>query len=188
MLVPDADTISTIAQVARESPVDGIRIVGVDGPSASGKSTLAGPVARVLDAPVIPVDDFISWGNFAGWWPRFDREVLVPLREGRDATYRRRDWSDWRGDSLGAWRTVEWSPFVVIEGVTCTRAAISDALACRVWVEASPLERLERGLERDGTEHRDLWERWMGEEQAFFATDGTASRADVRVWTGAPEG
>ncbi|PWU44249.1 hypothetical protein DLJ46_27035 [Micromonospora globispora] len=41
--------------------------------------------------------------------------------------------------------------------------------------------RRERGLARDGDEHRDLWQRWMGEEAAFFAADGTRDRADLRV-------
>lgn len=187
MSQPDSALISAITRIARTTPVDGVRIVGVDGPAGSGKSTLAEPVARTLDAPLIQVDDFISWGDFAGWWPRFDREVIMPLVQGRDATYQQRDWSDWLGDSLGPWRTVTWSPFVVIEGVTCTRAAVADVLACRVWVNATPQERLARGLTRDGAEHRNLWERWMREEDAFFAADATPSRADVQVWTGTPE-
>lgn len=40
--------------------VHGIKIVGIDGPSGSGKSTLAGEMAPLLNAPVIPIDDFIS--------------------------------------------------------------------------------------------------------------------------------
>lgn len=34
---------------------------------------------------------------FAGWWPRFDSQVLTPLLAGRDAVYQARDWSDWYG-------------------------------------------------------------------------------------------
>lgn len=187
MPVVDADLVSAVAAAARSAEIPGIRIVGIDGPSGSGKSTLARPVAEALNAPVIPVDDFVSWGDLAGWWPRFERQVLVPLLAGRHAVYQQRDWSDWSGDTLGEWRTVEWSPFLVIEGVTCTRAAVGDLLACRVWVEASRPERLARGLERDGAEHRELWEHWMREEESFFARDATASRADFRVWAGTPE-
>ncbi len=54
------------AVVARE-PVNGIRIVGIDGPSGSGKSHLARGLAESLKAPVIEIDDFVSWGDFAGW-------------------------------------------------------------------------------------------------------------------------
>ncbi len=72
-------------------------------------------------------------------------------------------------------------PFVVLEGVTCTRREVADRLAVRVWVDAPADERLRRGVARDGESHRALWERWMREETAFFADDGTRERADVVV-------
>ena len=91
------------AAVRARPPVSGVRIVGVDGPSGGGKSWLAGRLAEALSAPVVAIDDFVSWDSFAGWWPRFDAQVLTPLLAGRDAVYRCRDWSDWYGDSLGEW-------------------------------------------------------------------------------------
>lgn len=66
--------LQNIQNAVLEAPaVRGIKIVGIDGPSGSGKSTLAGKLAPLLNAPVIPIDDFVSWNNFAGWWPRFNR-------------------------------------------------------------------------------------------------------------------
>ena len=45
-----------------ERPADsGIRIIGVDGPQGSGKSTLAARIAARMGAPVIQMDDFVSW-------------------------------------------------------------------------------------------------------------------------------
>jgi pantothenate kinase-related protein Tda10 len=70
-------------EVLEAAPVRGIRIVGIDGPSGAGKSTLALELASLLDAPVIQIDDFVSWNDFAGWWPRFERQVLDPLLRGR---------------------------------------------------------------------------------------------------------
>ena len=171
-----------IAASVCSAAIPGVRVVGIDGPSGSGKSTLAATVAARLDLPLIPVDDFVSWNDFAGWWPRFEDQVLHPLLRGEDAVYQQRDWiGDWSGESLAGWRTVPWSPIVVIEGVTCTRAVAADRLACRIWVEAPAEERLRRGLERDGAVHRPLWERWMAEEAQFFAVDGTRDRADFIV-------
>ncbi|MEU4241107.1 hypothetical protein [Actinoplanes sp. NPDC026619] len=60
------------AAVATREPVNGVRIVGIDGPSGAGKSSLARPLAEALKAPIIEIDDFVSWSDFAGWWPRFD--------------------------------------------------------------------------------------------------------------------
>jgi len=161
------------------------RLVAIDGPSGSGKSTLARPVAAHLGAPLIKIDDFVTWQRFGAWWPRFDEQVLQPLLAGRDARYQARDWvGDEFGDGLGEWRTVPWAPVVVLEGVTCTRRAIADRLACRLWVEAPDADlRLARGLMRDGESHRALWQRWMLEEQAFFAADGARGRADLVIDT-----
>jgi hypothetical protein len=184
----EADLVDRIAAaVAARDPVHGIRIVGVDGPSGSGKSYLTAGLAARLAAPVVEVDDFVSWGDVAGWWPRFDAQVLAPLLAGRDAVYQARDWTDWYGDALGVWKTLPWSPTVIIEGVTCTRRETVGRLCYAVWVEAPAVVRRARGLERDRAfaGAAELWDRWMREEDAFFAADGTRDRADLVVATSA---
>lgn len=168
--------------VKREALESGIRLVGVDGPSGSGKSTFARRLAARSQAPLIEIDDFVSWKSFAGWWPRLEKQVLVPLQSGSDAHYQVRDWkNDEFGTSLNGWKTVTWAPLVILEGVTCSRLAAADFLAFRIWVDAPPDLRLNRGVERDGETHRQLWLDWMKEEHRFFADDGTRARADLRV-------
>jgi uridine kinase len=182
------DVAAGIAAAVRDrEPVNGIRVVGVDGPSGAGKSVLAARLAVLLHAPVVEIDDFVSWDCFAGWWPRFDAQVLTPLLAGRDATYQARDWHDWYGSSLGATKTVPWAPTVIIEGVTCTRRDTVGRLAYAAWVDAPAPLRLARGLVRDAAYpgREALWQRWMREEVAFFAADGTRERADVVVDTSA---
>ncbi len=175
------------ARLARDNvlaapAVRGIRIVGIDGPAGAGKSTFARRLAALLEAPVIQVDDFVSWNNLAGWWPRFDQQVLDPLLQGMPARYQQRDWAgDEFGESLGAWATVGWNPVVVVEGVTCTRRESIGKIAYSVWVDAPEEERLRRGLERDGEDHRGLWNAWMEEERRFFSADGTRERAHLAV-------
>lgn len=171
-----------VGAVRASAPVRGIRIVGVDGPSGAGKSTVAGLLADAVGAPLIHVDDFVSWPDFAGWWPRLQKQVLEPLLAGNAAHWQVRDWAgDEFGTSLGEWRTQPWAPIVVIEGVTCCRAAASGFLALRIWVDAPADLRLERGIARDGESHRRLWETWMAEEDEFFRTDATRGRADLIV-------
>ncbi len=182
-----SDTAADIAAaVLRRDPVNGIRIIGIDGRSGSGKSFLAERLSALMAAPIIEIDDFVSWDCFAGWWPRFDEQVLAPLLAGRDARFQARAWqSDWYGSSLGAWKTQPWSPTVILEGVTCTRRDTIGRITYAVWVEAPAELRLARGLARD-TEHtgkEELWARWMREEDEFFAADGTRERADLIVDT-----
>ena len=175
------------AQNARDAildapPVHGMRIVGIDGPSGAGKSTFALQLASLLDAPIIHIDDFVSWNDFAGWWPRFEHQVLDPLLRGEPARYQQRDWvADEFGDSLRQWATVAWREIVLVEGVTCTRRDSIGKLAYAVWIEAPEEERLRRGIERDGESHRSLWRRWMEDENQFFAADQTRDRANLIV-------
>src|SRR5678815_3543651 len=92
------------ASVDRRPPINGIRIVGVDGRSGSGKSFLASQLSALMAAPIVEIDDFVSWDCFAGWWPRFDEQVLSPLLSGQDAIFQARNWADWYGSSLGEWK------------------------------------------------------------------------------------
>lgn len=105
----------------RDAASGGIRLLGIDGPSGSGKSTLASQLVARSGAPLIQIDDFVSWRDFAGWWPRFEQQALTPLLSGSAAHYQVRDWTnDEFGTSLNGWRTVAWAPMVVLEGVTQT--------------------------------------------------------------------
>lgn len=176
------------AAVAQREPVNGIRIIGIDGRSGSGKSHLAAELSTIMGAPVVEIDDFVSWDSLAGWWPRFDEQVLTPLLGGRDATFQARDWTeDWYGSSLGAWKTQPWAPTVILEGVTCTRLETIGRITYAAWVEAPADLRLARGLARDTTfaGKEELWRKWMIEEDEFFAADGTRDRADMVIDTSA---
>ena len=58
---------------------EGTRIIAIDGPSGSGKSNLARRLISRTTATLVEIDDFVSWTDFAGWWPRFDEQVLQRL-------------------------------------------------------------------------------------------------------------
>jgi energy-coupling factor transporter ATP-binding protein EcfA2 len=179
-----------VAAIMARPPRAGVRIIGVDGPSGSGKSTLARRLAaRVEGAVIVKIDDFVAWDDLTEWWPRFDAQVLTPLLAGRAARYQVRDWiHDEFGRSVRGWKTARPAPLVVLEGVTCTRAAAVPALTYAIWVEAPHAVRIERGLRRDGIDHLDVWRRWFAMERAFFVPDGAAHRADLRVQTASAVG
>lgn len=61
-----------LAEVMKCTADDGIRIIGVDGPQGSGKSTLATRISARIGAPLVQMDDFVSWVDLVGWWPRFE--------------------------------------------------------------------------------------------------------------------
>jgi hypothetical protein len=128
------------------------------------------------------MDDFVSWDDFDGWWPRLEEQVLAPYLAGHAVTYQRRDWAgDPLGNRLGGWRALPPTGCLVLEGVTSSRREVANRLDYAVWVEAPREVRLDRGVDRDGYEMRPRWLSWIEREAAFFDRDGTRDRADLRV-------
>jgi uridine kinase/predicted TPR repeat methyltransferase len=177
------ETYRSLGETILASSRQPVRLVAVDGPGGAGKSTFARRLAGALGgAPIVHTDDFATGEPGLEWWPRLEREVIVPLRTSRVARYRRYDWPTRR---LAEWHTVDPAPVVIIEGVSSARAAVADSLALSIWVDAPHDVRLRRGLERDGEAARAQWQQWMTEEETHFASDDTQERADVVV-DGAP--
>jgi uridine kinase len=157
------------------------RMVCVDGPAGSGKTTLAADVAALTAAPVVHLDDL-----YPGWDGLFavDRAVLDllrPLAEGRTGRYRR--W-DWYAGAYAETRDVEPGPLLVLEGVGAGNRAWADLVTTLVWVEAPPEMRRARALERDGDGLLEHWAGWTRDERRLFAEQDTRARADLVVETG----
>jgi uridine kinase len=151
------------------------RVVAVDGPGGAGKSSLAAYLARELDAPIVHTDDFASWENQVDWWPELIERVLAALAAGRPARYTPTSWGGPERDEV----VIESRGFVLLEGVTASRAAFRPYLAYSIWIETPRGLRLRRGLHRDGEDARADWERWMAEEDAYIEREHPAESADL---------
>ncbi|CAM3771217.1 uridine kinase family protein [Isoptericola cucumis] len=190
MTVPDGVLTSLVERVhgseprlpgpGAPAPWRTTRLVCVDGPAGSGKTTLATQLATRLACQVVHLDDlYEGWEagpdggarRLAGW-------VLEPLVEGRPGRYRRYDWYAGR---YAEWRDVEPWPFLVVEGCGAAARQVDPWAVLRVWVEADDDERLRRTLERDGEDARDHLLRWMADEAGHYARERTRERADVRL-------
>lgn len=157
------------------------RLVVVDGPAGSGKTTLAERLAAALDhAPVVHLDDlYDGWtGLGPDLYPRVLAQVLQPVASGQPARYHRYDWAAGR---FAAWVDVPAHPVLVLEGVGAAARPVHPHASLRIWVEAPENVRLARGLARDGVELREAWLRWMDGEAAHFRADRTRARADVVI-------
>jgi uridine kinase len=168
-----------VALAASRPPTLGAgRLVAVDGPAGSGKTTLGAAVAELTGAQIVHMDDLMEgWGDMAGTGDQL-RSIVEPLAGGTAGSYRHYNWHEGRFD-----RTVPVPPahWLVVEGVGAGNPVIAGNVTVLVWVEVDEELRLRRGLERDGVAMEDHWRTWMREEVGFFAAQRTAERADVVV-------
>ncbi|MFI5046667.1 MAG: uridine kinase [Acidimicrobiia bacterium] len=161
-----------------------VRIVAIDGPGGAGKTTLATRLAEVLDgAPIVHTDDFASWDVPLDWWPRLLEQVLEPLAAGASARYQRYDWST---EQLADWVELPVTRWMVLEGVSASRAAFRPFLSYAIWVETPRALRLARGLARDGDDELERWQQWMADEDAYIEREQPAEHVDVVVAGDAP--
>ena len=162
-----------------------VRVVVIDGPAGSGKSTTAAAVAASATelgavVAVVHLDDlYEGWSGLEGTlWPRLSAQVLEPLRRGLPGRFQRYDWV--LGE-FADWVDVPVPDLLVLEGCGSARRAVDDLAVLRVWVEAADDLRLERGLARDGVDAREHWLTWMAQEEDHFSREATRERADVRL-------
>ena len=160
------------------------RLVCIDGPTGSGKTTLAAEVADRTGAPVVHLDDL-----YPGWTGLFDvdqhvQALLEPLAAGEPGRYRRFDW--YAGEYRETHR-VDPAPLLVLEGVGAGNRGWRHLATTLVWVDAPPRLRLERGVARDGEDQREHLVAWTRDEDQLFRLQDTRAHADLVLDTG-PDG
>lgn len=167
-------------RVTRTPPRAGrSRVVAIDGPAGSGKTALATRLARILEAPVVHMDDlFPGWDGLAEAPGKLRDWILAPLAAGRKAAYHRYDWE--RG-AYAEQVPVPESDVLIVEGCASGSTAAAPYLSLLIWVDAPYNVRRDRGIARDGEMFAPHWERWARQEDILFAAERTAERADVIV-------
>ena len=177
--VPIADLAARI--LGGPARLGAVRLVCIDGPAGSGKTTLAGRLAAELGgaATVVHFDELYAGWTLTGALGRLQAGVLRPLSDRRAGAHHRYDWATRRfapGPVVVPVREV-----LLVEGCGSSPRALDPWTTLRIWVEAPVDLRLSRGLARDGSELEPEWRRWLGTEAAEFAREGTRERADVRL-------
>jgi uridine kinase len=162
------------------------RLICVDGPAGSGKTTFADRLVAAIgeDAGLLHLDDLYAGWTLTGSGARLSAGVLRPLADGATGSYHRFDWHAWRFDAAPT--EVPVTPVLVVEGCGSCARALDPWVTLRIWVEAPQPLRIARGVERDGVELAEQWQRWQRTEAAVFAAEGTRERADLRVDGAAP--
>jgi uridine kinase len=166
--------------------------VAIDGPGASGKTTIADKLRAATGVRVVHTDDFFvararhaPAGFRGGSTPgvelrtgerelglglyydiaRMRCEALEPLREGRPAVFHASNWD--RGDVSDLETHVEPGRLVVLEGVCSGTPELGDVVDKAIYVDTGALERLRR-LHRL-IDPADWDDDWLAAERDYFA-------------------
>jgi len=176
-------TFAGLAARVRAAPprLGATRLVCVDGPAGSGKTTFAGRLATALgpDAVVVHLDDLYAGWTLTGAVARLTAAVLRPVSEGGAGAFHPYDWGT-RAFSPDVTR-VPAVPVLVVEGCGSGARALDPWRSLLVWVAAPAPLRIARGLARDGAELAAEWLHWQTTEAAEFAREDTRDRADLRI-------
>jgi uridine kinase len=180
---PALTTFAGLAERVRAAParLGGTRLVCVDGPAGSGKTTFAERLAGALgpDTVVLHMDDLYAGWTLDGATARLTAGVLRPMAEGRAGGFHRYDWTAGRFSPDAT--PVPPAPVLVVEGCGSSPRAVDAWTTLRIWVEAPAELRLARGLHRDGAVLEPEWRAWQRTEAAEFAREDTRARAEIRV-------
>ena len=163
-------------------------LIAVDGRCASGKTTLAAQMQKVLDCNVIHMDDFFlrseqrteerlqqPGGNID--WERFREEVLTPFRNGVPFSYRPYDChtQDFR-------EPVRIIPdrLTVVEGSYSCHPELWDHYDLHIFLSVSPDKQLRRIQARNGPDQAEVFQqKWIPLEERYFEAFQIAKRCEI---------
>ena len=194
--IPEAEVENLARRIRRhltQHTGPGPLVVGIDGRSGAGKSSLAARLCErlstSLDAPSAPTpqhDDgahppahtaavtlFALEDLYPGWDGLAEgveilAGLLTRLRAGEDATWRAWDWQrscpEETEQTLSAQTEV-----LIVEGVGATVPGHpGSAPDVGVWLYLEAPVRRMRALRRDGEIYRGHWNRWAAQEERLF--------------------
>ncbi len=171
------------------SKLDGGVIV-IDGPAASGKSTMACQLACILGAALIRVDDFFlpldlrtearlaeAGGNVH--YERFKEEVLPGLLSGNAFNYTRFDCSKMDYGDLVDVLASKWR---IVEGSYSHHPYFGEYGDIRVFSMVDEDEQMYRIMSRNGAEMAQRFKNmWIPMENRYFEEYNICDKADLRV-------
>ena len=174
-------SLSELVEAALAAPArcGGTRVVLIDGPAGSGKTTIGDRLGAKFGAQVLHADDmYEGWDGLSVLWETLGTRILEPLSRGENAGFER--W-DWVASARAERKDVPVAAVLVVEGVGVAQRAARAYASLVIYVDAPWETRRSRGVDRDGESMRAEWELWQAAEQPFLEREGTLASADVVI-------
>lgn len=165
----------------------GPAILGIDGRSSSGKTTLARRFSDAIpNAGVVHTDDIAWHHSIFGWDQLLAEGILRPARRGLKVSYRPPAWD--ARSRPGAIEVPENIHLLIVEGVGTCRRDLAQAFDALIWVQSDTnvIDRRNATRVAAGEISEEDFREWMQEEVAFLAEERPWERADFIV-SGTPD-
>lgn len=156
-------------------------LIGIDGRSGAGKTSLAAQLSEVLsirrDVVTFHLEDiYPGWDGLAQGIETYNESILAALREEQDAYWTA--W-DWLAHTFGGPRLTRCAEIVILEGVGACNWVARKVLDVSVWVELPEAKRKSRAMTRDGVPYDEFWDRWADQEAQYLRADPVWESADI---------
>ena len=163
-------------------------IVAIDGRCASGKTTLATELEKIISCNIVHMDHFflrpeqrtperLSKAGENVDYERFLSEVLIPLKKGEKVSY-----SPFDCKTMSFAEEIQLDDNIVniVEGSYSCHNALYKYYDLRVFLNVSEKEQIERIIIRDGKEKAEIFKsKWIPLEENYFKTFNIADRCEV---------
>lgn len=166
------------------------RVIALEGRAASGKTTAAELLSKVLDAPVIHMDDFflppslrteerfLTAGNNVHH-ERFCEEVLPHIREKEEFSYRVFDCGIM---DFGERCLVKAADVRIVDGAYSLHPAFGDYADVKAFFDVDKDEQMRRITVRNGAEMARMFEtRWIPLEEEYYKAYKIKEKADIAI-------
>ena len=158
------------------------KIIVIDGPAGSGKTTLAKSLSGLLEnCPIIHLDEiYEGWENALS--PKTSQDlvewIINPLLENNLIEYIKYDWNlEQRIEKV----VINNSKVIIIEGVGSSSFQVSKHASLKLWIEVNKETGINRVLTRDGLHIQEQMKTWQSQESKFFIENNSKENSDIWI-------
>jgi uridine kinase len=158
------------------------KIIVIDGPAGSGKTTLAKSLSGLLkNYPIIHMDEiYDGWENALS--PKTSQDlvewIINPLLESKSIEFVEYDWFlEKRIEKV----VINLPKVLIIEGVGSSSFEISKHASLKLWIEVNKETGINRVLTRDGQQIQEQMKKWQSQESKFFIENNSKENSDIWI-------
>ncbi len=162
------------------------RVLSIDGPCASGKTTIGKLLSSFLECPCIHMDDYFLQANQRTAqrleepggnidYERFHQEINEAWNHKQPIHMRSYDCSS---QKLRKEVILEESPILIIEGSYAHHPYLDDMQAFKIFMDIEPSIQKERLQKRSPDKFPDFIEKWIPMEEKYFHAFSIKEKSD----------